>query len=209
MRKEDILPEVFQNIKKGKNSLLWKKNVSSLLPEVSDRYLTVYLDELAPVKSRLVNLIIAIQTYRNRKVPKEAELSRKTTDDLKQMLFRKASGIKVVIVFNHFEHLTPSTARFWLNVSEHERIVFLGSLFGKFKKEAYGFYKTFEVINKSKMEEQRPTSEMDITIPFLLICGALVFVSFLKISMVSSYALLSSIWFTLLLIRTLLYIIWR
>jgi len=209
MKKKDILPELFKNIKKGKNSLLWKKNVSSLLTEVNETYLTVYLDELAPVKSRLVKLIIAIHTQRKRKVPKETELSRKTTEDLKQMLFRKASGIKVVIVFNHFEHLTPSTARFWLDVSKHKRIVFLGSLFGRFRKEAYSFYKTFDVINKSKMEEQRPGGEMDITIPFLLICGAIIFVSFLKISIVSSNALISAIWFSLLLTRTLLYVIGR
>jgi len=205
MKKKDSLPELFKNIKKGKNSLLWKKNVSSLVTEVNETYLTVHLDELAPVKSRLVKLIIAIQTQRKRKVPKEAELSRKTTEDLKQMLFRKASGIKVVIIFNHFEHLTPSTARFWLDVSKHKRIVFLGSLFGRFRKEAYSFYKTFDVINKSKI----PGSEMDITIPFLLICGAIIFVSFLKISIVSSNALISAIWFSLLLTRTLLYVIGR
>jgi hypothetical protein len=58
---------------------------------------------LTPVKHKLIQLITEIQTHRDRKVPKDTELTRMTTEDLKQMLFKKASGIKVVIAFNHLK----------------------------------------------------------------------------------------------------------
>ncbi len=206
MKQEELLKKSLENIKKGKNSLVYRKNVYKLVKGLQSSYLTVYINELTPVKHKLIQLITEIQTYRDRKVPKDTELTRMTTEDLKQMLFKKASGIKVVIAFNHFERLTATTARFWHSVSGHERIVFIGSLFNSFKKDAYGFYKTFEVINEAEMKEQSPAGEMDITIPAVVIFGALVFICFLKISYIGSEILIGAIWFTFLLARTLLYL---
>ncbi len=206
MKQEELLKKSLENIKKGKNSLVYRKNVYKLVKGLQSSYLTVYINELTPVKHKLIQLITEIQTHRDRKVPKDTELTRMTTEDLKQMLFKKASGIKVVIAFNHFERLTATTARFWHSVSGHERIVFIGSLFNSFKKDAYGFYKTFEVINEAEMKEQSPAGEMDITIPAVVICGALVFICFLKISYIGSEILIGAIWFTFLLARTLLYL---
>lgn len=206
MKKEELIKNCLENIKKGQNSLIYKKNVFTLVKELEKHYLTVYINEPSPVKHKLIQMIIQIQTHRERKVPKESELTRMTTEDLKQMLFKKASGIKVVVAFNHFERLTATTARFWHSVAGHERLVFIGSLFTKFKKEAYGFYKTFEVINEAEMREQSPAGEMDITLPTVIVCGALVFICFLKISFISSEVLIGAIWFAFLLARTLIYL---
>jgi len=206
MNKEELLKHSLENIKKGQNSLVYKKNIFKLVKELEKSYLTVYINELTPVKNKLIQLINEIQTYRERKVPKESELTRMTTEDLKQMLFKKASGIKVVIAFNHFERLTATTARFWHSVTGHQRIIFIGSLFSSFKKEAYAFYKTFEVINEAEMKEQSPAGEMDFTLPTIIICGALIFICFLKISYIGSETLIAAIWFAFLLTRTLLYL---
>jgi len=174
---------------------------------VSKRNAVVYLNELAPIKSKLIQLITAIQEIRDRKVPTPTQFQRMTIDELKEMLFKKASGIKVVIVFNHFERLTPSTSRFWLSVSSHERIVFLGSICGKFKKEVFGFYQTFEVVNQKLMKAEGAGSEMDITMPFILVLGAFIFICFLKVSLTGSVILVSALWFAFLVVRTLLYLI--
>ena len=206
MKKEELLNHCLENIKKGQNSLIYKKNVFTLVKDLEKHYLTVYINEPSPVKHKLIQMITQIQTRRDRKVPKESELTRMTTEDLKMMLFKKASGIKVVVAFNHFERLTATTARFWHSVAGHERLVFIGSLFTKFKKEAYGFYKTFEVINEAEMREQSPAGEIDITLPTVIACGALVFICFLKISFISSEVFIGAIWFAFLLARTLLYL---
>ena len=206
MKKEELLQHSLENIKKGQNSLIYKKNVFTLVKELEKNYLTIYINEPSPVKHKLIQMITEIQTHRERKVPKETELTRMTTEDLKQMLFKKASGIKVVVAFNHFERLTATTARFWHSIAGHDRIIFIGSLFSSFKKEAYGFYKTFEVINKAEMREQSPAGEMDITLPTVIACGALVFICFLKISFISSEVIIGAIWFAFLMARTLLYL---
>ena len=119
-KQTECLEKILKNIKAGKNSLIWKKNVFNYVEGVSKRNAVVYLNELAPIKSKLIQLITAIQEIRDRKVPTPTQFQRMTIDELKEMLFKKASGIKVVIVFNHFERLTPSTSRFWLSVSSHE-----------------------------------------------------------------------------------------
>lgn len=115
--------------------------------------------------------------------------------------------MKVVIAFNHFERLSPSTARFWLQISGHEKIVFLGSIYGKFKKDAYSFYKTFKVINKEVMESEGPGSEIDITLPFILLVGAFFFISYLKISTTQTATMIGAVWFAFLVIRSLMYLV--
>ncbi|MBP2045298.1 hypothetical protein [Methanobacterium aggregans] len=206
-RKPDCLEKILENIKAGKNSLVWKKNSFEYVEAVSESYAVVYLNELAPIKSKLIQLISTIQEIRDRKVPTSTQFQRMTIDELKEMLFKKSSGIKVVIMFNHFERLTPSTSRFWLSVSSHERIVFIGSICGNFKKEVFGFYQTFEVVNEKLMKNEGSGSEMDITMPFILVLGAFIFICFLKVSLTGSVMLVSALWFAFLVVRTLLYLI--
>jgi hypothetical protein len=206
-KQPDCVKKILENIKAGKSSLVWRKNVFNYVEIISESYVTVYLNELSPIKSKIIQLIFAIQEIRDRKVPESSQLQRMTIEELKEMLFKKSSGIKVVVVFNHFERLTPSTARFWLSVSGHERIIFLGSVCGNFKKEAYGFYQSFEVVNQKVMKSEGSGSEMDITIPFILVVGAFIFICFLKVSLIGSVMLVSALWFAFLVVRTLLYLI--
>ena len=206
-RQPECLEKILGNIKEGKNSLVWKKNAYNYVEVVSEIYSVVYLNELAPIKSKLIQLISTIQETRDRKAPTPTQFQRMTIEELKEMLFKKASGFKVVVVFNHFERLTPATSRFWLSVSSHERIVFLGSICGNFKKEVFGFYQTFEVVNERLMKNEGSGSEMDITMPFVLIVGAFIFICFLKISLIGSVMLVSALWFAFLVVRTLLYLI--
>ncbi|SCG85966.1 hypothetical protein [Methanobacterium congolense] len=206
-RKPECLEKILENIKAGKNSLVWKKNAYNYVEAVSESYAVVYLNELAPIKPKLIQLITAIQETRDRKVPAPTQFQRMTIEELKEMLFKKVSGFKVVLVFNHFERLTPATSRFWLSISGHERIVFLGSICGNFKKEAFGFYQTFEVVNQKLMKSEGSGSEIDITMPFVLIVGAFIFICFLKISLIGSVMLISALWFAFLVVRTLLYLI--
>lgn len=203
----DCLTKILANIKAGKNSLFFKKNVFDYVDVISESYTIVYLDELSPIKSKLIQLIKSIQEIRDRKVPSSSHFQRMTIDELKEMLIKKASGIKVVIAFNHFERLTPSTARFWLSVSAQERIIFLGSLYDTFRKELFGFYKTFEVVNQEFMESEAPSSQIDITMPFCLLVGVLIFICFIKVSLVGSAILVSSLWFAFLVFRTLMYLV--
>ena len=206
-RQSECLKRILANIKAGKNSLVWRKNVFNYVEIISESYVIIYLNELSPVKSKLIQLISAVQEARGRKVPSASEFQRMTIDDLKEMLFKKASGVKVVVAFNHFERLTPSVSRFWLSVAGHERIVFLGSVCGNFRKEVYGFYKTFDVVNHDLMQDEGSGSEMDITMPFVLAVGVFVFVCFAKVSLIGSTVLVSSLWFAFLVIRTLMYLI--
>ena len=206
-RQPECLEKILGNIKEGKNSLVWKKNAYNYVEVVSESYSVVYLNELAPIKSKLIQLISTIQEIRNRKVPTSTQFQRMTIEELKEMLFKKTSGFKLVVVFNHFELLTPATSRFWLSVSGHERIVFLGSICGNFKKEVFGFYQTFEVVNEKLMKTEGSGSEMDITMPFVLIVGAFIFICFLKISLIGPVMLVSALWFAFLVVRTLLYLI--
>lgn len=204
--KKECLKRTLEELKTGRNVLIWKQNVFNYTREVEKRYCTIFLNELSPVKSKLIQLIIAVQLHRQRKVPSESELERMTVDHLKNMLLKKV-GMKVVIAFNHFERLSPSTARFWLQISGHEKVVFLGSLYGKFKKDAYGFYKTFKVINKEVMESEGPGSEIDITLPFILLVGAFFFISYLKISTTQTATMIGAVWFAFLVIRSLMYLV--
>jgi len=57
------------------------------------------------------------------------------------------------------------------------------------------------------MKAEGAGSEMDITMPFILVLGAFIFICFLKVSLTGSVILVSALWFAFLVVRTLLYLI--
>ena len=129
------------------------------------------------------------------------ELQKKTQLELKELLKTRNRKNKLVIVFNHFEKLTPTSKDFWQSLGGNPHIIFVGSQFGSYKSHLYGFYKLFETVNKKEKEEQQ---EINITIPVMVLLGFIAFVCFIKVSIMNT-ELLFIIFFSFSLIRFLMY----
>lgn len=206
MEKEEILERIFENIKNGKNSLIWKKNTYEYADLIKEKYRAVYINETDPIKSKMIKIIREVSKLQEIKnIESEEQLSKKTKDQLKELLKKRNKKNKLVIIFNHFERLTRTSAQYWMSLVGNPFIVMVGSTFGIHKKEAYGFYKTFELINKEEQEESR--AEMNITIPFILIIGVLIFLCLYKLSLISSDKVMTAVIMSILVTRTILYFV--
>jgi hypothetical protein len=206
MDNEEILERIFENIKNGKNSLIWKKNTLNYVDLIKEKYRTVYINETDPIKSKMIKIIREVSRIEGiKKIETEEQLSKKTKDQLKELLKKRNKRNKLVIIFNHFERLTRTSAQYWMSVTGNKHIVMIGSSFGIHKKEAYGFYKTFELINKEEQEESR--AEVNVTIPFILVIGAFTFAILFKLSLTSSREMMTAVIMAILVTRTILYFV--
>ncbi|MBU4535703.1 MAG: hypothetical protein KKF16_07755 [Euryarchaeota archaeon] len=116
----------------------------------------------------------------------------------------KTARKKVVVIFNHFERITASVARAWLSISEFERVILVGSLFGRFKKGAYGLYKVFEVVNEDDMEES--FDEVDISIFVFGGISVLIFLAFLRVSLRFAFEVTGAFWLAVIVFRTFIFV---
>jgi hypothetical protein len=206
MEKEEILEQIFENIKEGKNSLIWKKNTYEYVDLIKGKYRAVYINETDPIKSKMIKIIIEVSKLEEiKKIETEEQLSKKTKDQLKALLHKRNRKYKLIIIFNHFERLTRTSAQYWMSLTGNPYILMIGSTFGTHKKEAYGFYKTFELINKEEQEDSK--AEMNVTVPFILVIGALVFAILYKLSLISSDKMMTAIIMSILVTRTILYFV--
>ena len=206
MDNEEILERIFENIKNGKNSLIWKKNTLNYVDLIKEKYRTVYINETDPVKSKMIKIIREVSRVEGIKtIESEEQLSKKTKDQLKELLKKRNKRNKLVIIFNHFERLTRTSAQYWMSVTGNKHIVVVGSIFGVYKKEAHGFYQTFDLINKEEQEESR--AEVNVTIPFILVIGAFTFAILFKLSLTSSREMMTAVIMAILVTRTILYFV--
>lgn len=207
MEKEEILSGILENIKSGKNSLIWKNNTLPYFDRIKEKYrYSVYINETMPIKSKIIELIIKLSQLKDRKkIETESELEKFNVLKLKEILKKKVQKDKLVVIFNRFENITKSVAQFWLSVSGNKYIVFVGSVWGNYKKEAYGFYKIFHLINKEEKEEYG--SEMNVTIPFVLVIGAFVFVILFKLGLTTSRAFMSAVIMSILVVRSVMFFV--
>jgi hypothetical protein len=207
MEKKELLNGILENIRAGKNTLIWKNNTLPFVVQVQDKYkYTVYINETAPIKPKITEIIIKLSQLKGRKnIETESELLKLTAIQLKEILKKRVQKDKLVIIFNHFENITKSVAQFWLSISGNKHIVFVGSVWGTWKKEAYGFYKVFNLINKEEREESR--AEMNITIPVIIILGGFIFAVLFKLSIISSDKAMTSIIMSILITRSILYFV--
>lgn len=207
MEKNELLDGILENIRVGKNTLIWKNNTLPLVVQIQEKYKnTVYINETAPIKPKIAEIIIKLSSLKGRKnVESEAELLKLTAIQLKEVLKKRVQKDKLVIVFNHFENVTKSVAQFWLSVAGNKHVVFVGSVWGTWKKEAYGFYKIFHLINKDEREESR--AEMNVTIPVIIILGGFIFAVLFKLSIISSDKAMTCIIMSILITRSILYFV--
>ena len=206
MDNEEIVGRIFENIKNGKNSLIWKKNTLNYVDLIKEKYRAVYINETDPIKSKMIKIIREVSRIEGiKRIETEEQLSKKTKDQLKELLKKRNRKYRLVIIFNHFERLTRTSAQYWMSLAGDKHIIMVGSIFGVYKKEAYGFYQKFDLINKEEQEESR--AEINVTIPFILVMGAFIFAILYKLSLISSHEMMTAIIMSILITRTILYFV--
>jgi len=188
-------------IKDGKNVIYYNKDLSQCYKNLKQNFTCVYLDEPVPVKSRLINAILAISKDQT------PALSRFTIIELIKILVTELENRRLIIFFNHFDRLTPRSAHVYQQLNSYKNIVFVCNFNQDITPDLYPFFKTFELMNKEEYRLASGENEINITYAaYALISGTCFFI-YLKAAsyMLIATMLIGGVWFALIIYRTLIY----
>lgn len=193
-----ISDKIYSCVKDNKSVLVYKEDVHKFLPDLSNRWTTVYIQYPVPPKQKLIDICTRLG------VENKDRLRRKTIEELKELLEAKTKNKKVVIMFNHFEKMTQLGADTWGFLNRLDSIIIVASYYKSFKSVAYELYQQFEHIREETHEE------IDIKYSIFAILSALCIFLYMKIATMNvglmAFTLLATIWFGLLIFRTFIYI---
>jgi hypothetical protein len=145
---------------------------------------------------------------------KSHQLSRLPVLQLVGELKRLAEKRRLVIAFDGFESMNPSTAETLLDLQEHTNICLVASRGGELKQRngaVRRLYRTFTIINMEKLQEEG--QERDLTL-FVLSCTFFYFLAIFIKAIVSQEqhstvlygGIVGLFWLAFLMARTFLYV---
>ena len=116
-----ISDTIYSCVNDGKSVLVYREDVHKFLPDLSNRWTTIFIKEPVPPKSKLVDIASKLG-YENKD-----RLRRKTIEELKELLEKKTKNKKVVILFNHFERMTQLGSDTWNFLMNLDSIIVVAS----------------------------------------------------------------------------------
>jgi hypothetical protein len=194
--------EILDKIDQNHNIILYDKDVYECYSKIKKDYSCVYFNEPTPVKIRLIKIIKTLSKNNKR------SLNRMTITELTDLLINDIEYDRLIIIFNNFERLTYRTAQVYQHLNSLPNIQFISSFSQHFKSDVYPFFKQFEFVNREKYKKHRTLNEINVTYAFYIIISVYCLFIYLKItsSIHSIFVLIGSIWFALIIFRTLFFV---
>lgn len=193
-----ISDTIFDCVNDNKSVLVYREDVHKFLPDLSNRWTTIFIKEPVPPKPKLVDIAYKLG------YEKKDRLRRKTIEELKELLERKTKNKKVVIMFNHFERMTQLAVDAWDFLMSLDSIIVVASYNKNFKSVAYSLYQKMEHIREETHEE------IDIKYSIFGILAALGLFSYMKLASLNlglmAFTVLATVWFGLIVFRTFIYV---
>jgi len=206
---EEVIERAVNCLRSGKNIMLWKESVGGL--NLGNR--AVHVRDFNTCKPRLMEVYEKFAANQKQKLESH-QLSRLTVLQLIGELKRLAEKRKLVIAFDSFEYINPSTAETLLDLQEHPNICLVASRSGEFKQRngaVRRLYQTFTIINIEKLQEEG--QERDLTL-VVLSCAFFYFLAIFIKAIVSQEqhstilygGIVGMFWLIFLMSRTFLYV---
>ena len=190
--------KVFSCVNDNKSVLVYREDVYKFLPDLANRWTTVFIKDPVPPKLKLIEICEKLG------IEKKEKLRRKTIEELKELIAKETKNKKIVILFNHFERMTQLGADTWDFINNLDSIILVASYHKNFKSVAYSLFRQMEHIREEIHEE------IDIKFSIFAIITALGLFSYVKLaSLNTAYVaslLLAGIWFALIVFRTFIFV---
>ncbi|MCK9150488.1 hypothetical protein MXE27_00855 [Methanobacterium alcaliphilum] len=176
---------------------MFKKDVKTLIPEISARWTTIYLAEPVPPKLRLVEILSKLGAG------KKETMKRFTIEELKDKIESETKNKKVIIAFNHFEKMTKTGSQAFEFLIDLPSIILVCSYQNHFRDHAYTLFTRMESFKDEKDEE------VDIKLAVFAVITFLCIFSYLKLAFsfagTMAFGVLAATWFGLMIFRTFLF----
>lgn len=195
------LLQIKNHINQGQNLLFYNKDVHEIYTQLKDEHTCAFFNDPSPIKARIMECIERVVNQ------KEPALNRLTVPELIKILLVKLNSQIIVILFNNFHTLTRRLLGVYQELNRYRNIIFICGLEKDFKKEAYGFYKTFKLVNLEQYKMETGKDEINVSYTIYFFLGLMGFIIYLKTATSANMAamLLGGAWFGLIIFRTFVY----
>lgn len=193
-----IQDKIFDCVNDGKSVLVYKEDIQKFLPDLANRWTTIYIKEPVPPKDKLIMVLISLGHESKKK------LRRLNIVELKEIIEKETKNKKIVIAFNHFEKTTQLGADTWGDLINLDSIIIVASYSNNFKSHAYSLFKKMQHFRDEKHEV------VDIKYSVFAVLTAMGLFSYMKLASLNiglvAFTLLATIWFSLIIFRTFVYV---
>ena len=189
--------EIIKQIENNNNILLYKQDLYKTYTKLKKQYQSIYIS--TPKKGK-----VAFQQILN-KTSNKKDTKNKTISQIIEDIKQNTKHTKTIIYINNFEQLTRRELENYKELIQQENIQFIANINEDKEFIDNQLLDNFIILNKEEYQNNRSQS-ININNTILLLLSFLILLLFLRIQLSPLRYIISGLWFTLLMYRTIYYL---
>ena len=189
--------EIIKQLENNNNILLYKQDLYKTYTNLKKQYQSIYIS--TPKKGK-----VAFQQILN-KTSNKKDTKNKTISQIIEDIKQNTKHTKTIIYINNFEQLTRRELENYKELIQQENIQFIANINEDKEFIDNQLLDNFIILNKEEYQNNRSQS-ININNTILLLLSFLILLLFLRIQLSPLRYIISGLWFTLLMYRTIYYL---
>lgn len=189
--------EIIKQIENNNNILLYKQDLYKTYTNLKKQYQSIYIS--TPKKGK-----VAFQQILN-KTSNKKDTKNKTISQIIEDIKQNTKHTKTIIYINNFEQLTRRELENYKELIQQENIQFIANINEDKEFIDNQLLDNFIILNKEEYQNNRSQS-ININNTILLLLSFLILLLFLRLQLSPLRYIISGLWFTLLMYRTIYYL---
>jgi hypothetical protein len=191
-----MITEINKQLEKGNNVLLYNEDLYKYYKKHDSKITATYISTPKKGKTAFESIL--------KKMDKTSIVSNKTISKIIEQICEKTTDKKLIIYINSFEHLSQRELPYYKELEENKNIQMIVNIASDKKVIDEEFLKKFVILNDEYYNNR--SQSVNITYPLLLLLSLFIFLFFLRLQLSIINYLVNTLWFTLLMYRTIYYI---
>lgn len=191
-----MITEINKQLEKGNNVLLYNEDLYKYYKKHDSKITATYISTPKKGKTAFESIL--------KKMDKTSIVSNKTISKIIEQICEKTTDKKLIIYINSFEHLSQRELPYYKELEENKNIQMIVNIASDKKVIDEEFLKKFVILTDEYYNNR--SQSVNITYPLLLLLSLFIFLFFLRLQLSIINYLVNTLWFTLLMYRTIYYI---
>ncbi|RAP53123.1 MAG: hypothetical protein BZ137_07570 [Methanosphaera sp. rholeuAM130] len=191
-----MIAEINKQLEKHNNVLLYNEDLHKYYKKRDNNITTIYISTPKKGKTAFESML--------KKLDHEATVKGKTISKLIEEIQEKTADNELRIYVDSFEQLGKRELPYYKELEEDGNIHLVANICEDKEFIDGEFLKKFVILNEEYYNNR--SQSINVTYPLLLVLSLLVFFLFLRLQLSITNYLVNTLWFTLLMYRTIYYI---
>lgn len=193
---QDIATQIKEQINKNNNVLLYNEKLYDYYKKGDKSIKSVYIS--TPRKGKMAFELML------KKQDKDAQVKNQTISKLVEQIQENTKSEKLLIYLDSFQQLSQRELIYYKELERNININFIVNMTEDKKFIDEDFLDKFIILNDEYYNNR--SQSINVTYPMLLLLSFLIFIFFLRLQLSVIKFLVNTLWFTLLMYRTIYYI---